>query len=306
MCEWATGVSMSSSQPIERYLDGTSGKPLPWLYWLAAEVESVPPDEFDADPDTLERTLRSAADLFDLPALTIPFDSTVLAEAMGCEIEWSADGPAVSSGCVATVDDAFDLPIEAVADDGRVPTTVEAVSRLTETVSERAVVAVVPGPSHLTTLLTEPDPPSEVATETRWSAGDAVVEAARSYLDAGADALAVLEPAGVDPALADVLDPVRNVVEYYGARSILATRTLEATAVETADDVGFDAITGRPASDDGEPGGSIAVGYGEPIEAILDGRARSDPPEGYDFLTCQWELPRETPIERVHQFVGSG
>lgn len=297
---------MNVRGPIEPYIDPNhQADPLPWIYHLAAEIESVDVHEFDSDPDTLERTLRSVGELFELPAVAVPFDSTVLAEAMGCDISWSETGPDVADGCVETVDDAFDLPIEDVADIGRVPTTIEAVSRLSTTLTDRGVLAAVPGPTHLAALLTVENPSDEILEEALWSAGDAIVETARSYLDAGADALVVLEPAGIsdEDSEREVFEPILNVVDYYDIASFLATQTLDETSISVAEDVGFDVITGHPTTDFDDPGTSIAIGYGEPIESFTNDDEFTGVPDGFDFSSSQWEVPSGIPVERVHRFM---
>ena len=285
--------------------------------FVAAAIEHVPLEEFYTDASAMERTVRTVVGMFDVSVACLPFDDSLEAAALGAEVEFVDGVPTVTAGCVADADGAFDLPVFEVGERGRVPVCVDAVSRLVQNLPERSVVAGVTGPGTLADqVIMDPDPPAEVEAETLLSAGEAGTELARDYLDAGADAVAVVErdpPATLPDEYREAVEPVVNLVDHYERRLLFVTDRLPATLLPDLADLGFDAAAGTPAATDAhaaETDTELAVGYGLPGAAFLGGPDAIEEhlaaASGYDFVTSALQVPRETPVESLHALMDAG
>ena len=298
---------------VEDVLQG--GRPLPWLFELAAVLENESVADLYADAGAIARSLSGAVDLFDLPAVSVSFDTSPEAEAVGCEVDAAGDRPTVSEGYVETVDDAFDVPIGEAATSGRVPTFVEATERLAATVGDADVLGGVTGPARLTDhLLAEPaEAPEAVVEEAMFTAADVGVEVANAHLDAGADGIAVLEPDGIDREFyADAATALSNVLDHYEARGVLVTERVAPDEIASAGEVGFDAVTGRvedpAAAAEAAAEAGVALGVGVPRRTFAEG-----PDAVEEFLaelpgdaaaSSEWTVPAETRPEAVHALSG--
>ncbi|MFB6097033.1 MAG: uroporphyrinogen decarboxylase family protein [Haloferacaceae archaeon] len=291
-----------------------AGRPVPWLFELAAELEGESVDDLHSDAGAVARSLSGAAELFDLPAVCVSFDTTLEAEAVGCAVE---DG-AVTGGVIETVDDAFDVDVGGVTVEGRIPTVVDAVDRLVGT-TDAAVLGGVTGPALLAEhLLADPDDADlELREEAMFTAGELAVELANDYLDAGADGVAVLEPTGLDaPLYRDAAEPVANVLDHFEGTGVVVTEQVSAEDVRTAAETGFDAITGgvdafetvEDALEVADDAG-VELGVGVSRAAFADGpeavaAAREDAPAG-TVLSSEWTVPEGTAPEAVHELMDS-
>lgn len=236
------------------YLRGrpTAERPfVPIVGTLAAAIDQVPAEAFRSNPTRLANGLQRAQRLFDLDAVCVVPDRTLLAEALGATVEWddSADGfvPVEQPG------DAGELTEpDAVTDAGRVPIVLDAADRLVTSLDDVAVFGVLPGP-HTTfeavfgvTAATDDDRMKPVRTAT--------VELARAFGRLGVDGFLVLESppkdeqprdgdAVVDPAV-ETLEVLDNAGELFGtvlgfAPGGYANGAVESVLAETAVDAAF-------------------------------------------------------------------
>jgi uroporphyrinogen-III decarboxylase len=285
-----------------------AGHAAPWLFELAAELADEPLDGLDDDPGVIARSLSGAVDLFSLPAVSVSFNTTVEAEAVGCTTTEGA-----VEGVIGTVDDAFAIDIGAVVETNSVDVRVEAIERLADT-CEAAVLGGVTGPALLSEqLLIHDDAATEIREEAVFTAGEICVELVNTYLDAGADGVAVLEPNGLDvPLYGEAAEPIINTLDHYEAEGTVVTDTAAPQDVRTAATVGFDAITG--AVDDerviqAAQDRDIAFGVGVPREAFKSGpdavAAFRDELPADVGLSSQWTVPQGTPPEAIHELMDS-
>ena len=296
--------------------------PLPWVYRLAGGLESVDPADLPGDAGALSRSLSTAADLFGLPAVCPSFDPAITAEAAGCEVARDADGAdedgtlRVTAGPVESVDDAFDLDVDAAVEGGRMPAALDATERLTATLSRTSVLGGVAGPSTLAdALLAVEDADPDLRFETTLTAGDVGVALANAFFDRDADGMVVLEPDGISAAgdgYRDAVVPLVNVIDHYDATAVLAQRSVAAADVELAADLGFDAITGRVDDEgvhDAADGADVALGVGVPAARFREGPDAVEsfvddhPPD--TFFATEWEGPAEIEPEALHRLMGS-
>lgn len=300
-----------TSGPIE------FGRPTPWIFELAAALENEPVAEMYRDAGTVSRSLSGVVDLFDLPAVCVPIDPTLEAQAAGCGVDDDQVGGAdcAVDGIVETVADAFDVDIAGITERGRVPAMLDATERLAET-CDAAILGGVTGPASLTEhLLAEPSEASaDVREETAFTAGELAVELAGAYLDAGADGVAVLEPAGVTGQnYVEAAQPILNVSSHYEAGSVLVTERAQVSDIRTAGELGFDCLTGAVAEPceaiDAAEAAGVDLGVGVPRESFRagPGDVRSfcqGLPEGV-LLSSEWTVPKEAAPEAVRELASA-
>lgn len=286
-----------------------TGRPVPWLSEVAAEFADEPVEGLDNDPGVIARSLESAVDLFALPAITVSFDTTVAAEAVGCSL--TEEG---INGTIETVDDAFEVDIGAATASDRVQTRLDATKRLEDT-CDAEVLGGVTGPALLAEQLLKGD---SISTETReeavFTAGEICVELTNAYLNAGADGVAILEPNGLEaPLYQEAIEPVVNTLGHYQSEGVVITDTLTQQDVRTAGSTGFNAITGgvqdpvkikKTAQENG-----IQFGLGVPRERFKNGPEaiidfRKNAPSDVS-LSSQWTIPSGVSPETIHELMGS-
>lgn len=130
------------------------------------------------------------------------FDYSVIAEAFGGEVAWSADQvPNLKRPAVRKAADALLLPLPDVTRTGRLPVILEATRQLADLYKEQVpIISVLPGPCILPSLLVGIDQwmeavlfDEELARKLLAYSGPFFVSWANALLAAGADCLAVTE-----------------------------------------------------------------------------------------------------------------
>lgn len=291
--------------------------PLPWLFEAAAAIANEDVAEMYTDAGVVSRSLRNAVNLFDLPAVSTSFDTTLEAEAVGCRLDGTPEDATVV-GYVDSADDAFDVDVAGVVESGRVPTFVDACERLASVQSDATVLGGVTGPSELTAALLDGDPAdhdADTVEETLFTAADVCLELANAYLDAGADGVLLLEPNGVAAfdGYVDVATPIVNVLEHYDAVGVVATETATEEDVRRIGDLGFDCLTGAVddptaatrAADDRD----LALGVGVPAATLAAGTDAVDeflaglPDDA--LVSTAWTVPPTVDPDVLHHLMGS-
>lgn len=288
-------------------------RPTVWLSVLAAELEDESVEGLSQDAGTVSRALSGAADLFDLPAVCTSFDTTLEAQALGCEITERRDRKTAhnASGIVSTVDDAFHIDIGTIADSGRIPVMLDATERLHNT-CDGAVLAGITGPALLgDALLADPeDASAAVREEVAFTAGELGAELASAYLEAGADGVGLLEPTGLEtPLYHEATEPIVNTLDHYEAGGAVITSQASDSDIETAGELGFDLITGAvdnpEAALDTAADANIQLGVGVPQERLASGAADvaafcESLPAG-TLLSSEWTVPSGTDPEAIQE-----
>jgi hypothetical protein len=290
-------------------------RPIPWLCELAAELENESVDGLYRDAGAVSRALSGAADLFDLPVVCTSFDTTLEAEAVGCEIpdDRGRKTGVKSSGIVNTIDDAFSIDIGTVTDSGRIPVMVDATERL-ENTCDALVLAGTAGPAVLGEyLLADPEGASmEVREEVAFTAGELAAELANAYLEAGADGIGLLEPAGLEaPMYREATEPIVNTLNHYEANGAVITEHASESDIEVAGELGFDLITGAVDSParavETAADADIQLGVGVPRGAFASGdddvAAFCDDLGDEVLLSSEWTVPSGTDPEAVQSLM---
>jgi len=212
----------------------------------AARLQQSSYQQVCADPTMLANSLHSAQRLFGCDGLIVLMDSTLEAEACGCDVAWHDDEPEVVSHPLAGVEPgAHSLAVEGVENQGRLAVALEAARRLnTVAGKEVALFPAVTGPVTLASHLRGPsfwadlDESPDLAYQTLEVAGQVMVRVARQYLDAGFEQLLVSDPllGRVDathyPQIAAVLRTLWNVADFYDAHVLLQTDVSDDSRLE--------------------------------------------------------------------------
>lgn len=230
----------------------TADRPfVPIVGTLAASINQVPAEAFLSDPTQLANGLQRAQRLFDLDAVCVVPDPSLVAEALGATVEWDEDAGRFvpvdrASGAAELADP------DAVTEAGRVPTVLDAADRLVTSLDDAAVFGVLPGPQ--TTFETVYGEPIAADDDRTRPIRTATGELARAFGRNGVDGFLVLEsPPGdgerrggdaVVGATVETLEVLDNAGDLFGtalgfAPGGYASDAVEAIAEETAVDAVF-------------------------------------------------------------------
>ena len=177
---------------------------VPWVPFAgvhAGKLIGADAQKVYTDLDTLRSSLLEAHRLYHPDGQPVMFDLQIEAEALGCELLWSADAPpTVRSHPLENQDAVVPTHIPG-PDEGRISLALQATRQLTDEVGDRtAVYGLFCGPftlaSHLrgTTIFMDMfDDPDYVRDLLDYSTriGEAM---ARYYVEAGADVIAAVDP----------------------------------------------------------------------------------------------------------------
>ncbi|GAB7017352.1 uroporphyrinogen decarboxylase family protein [Halostagnicola bangensis] len=234
---------MSGSAPnAVAYLRGrpTAERPfIPIIGTLAASIDQVPPDVFLSDPTRLANGLQRAQRLFDLDAVCVVPDPTLVADGLGASAEWDETASQfVPTDHLSTTDDVAD-PNE-ITDSGRVPTVLEASDRLATSMDDVAVFGVLPGPH--TTFETVFGERAQADDERMKPIRTATGELARAFGRNGVDGFLVIESPPRDgdergdhavSSAMEVLEVLDNIGEFFGTVLGLSPGGYPTDAVES-------------------------------------------------------------------------
>lgn len=237
--------------PAIEYIQGRSDSDQPFIPivgTLAAAINQVPPQQFLSDATQLANGLQRAQRLFELDAVCVVPDPTLIAEAFGATVEWDE-----TLGRFVTTDHVDSIGLIAdpnrVPDEGRVPIAVDAAERLiTSTDEDVAVFGVVPGPQTTAeALLTNP-------ADEDWTGviRTAIGEVARAFGRAGVDAFLVAESPPFDDAegggntvdtTVETLDVLDNIGEFFSTSLAFAPAGYTSSTIEEiVNEASIDAI----------------------------------------------------------------
>lgn len=176
----------------------------PWVPFTGvhcAQLLGIDADTYLKSADNVVRGVKKAAAQYMADGVCPLFDLQIEAEALGCELKWSKKNPPAVVGHV--LEDGHkleDLP-PFTRDSGRVPLSLEVARRLKDDIgNDVALIGLVCGPftlalhlagaGFLTGMIENPETAGEVLS---FTAGIAR-KYAGWYLDAGTDAVALVDP----------------------------------------------------------------------------------------------------------------
>ena len=123
---------------------------MPLIFTLAAKLEDVPLSLFVRNPTKIANSLVAIYQRLRPDGVTCYFDLFIVAEALGCRLDWSTSPPAIERPTRETALKMLQHPPSEVKQRGRLPIALEVVHRLEATLrSGPALVVGLPGPLHV-------------------------------------------------------------------------------------------------------------------------------------------------------------
>jgi uroporphyrinogen decarboxylase len=211
---------------------------VPFVYSLAAKIAQMPLGDMVHEPAYFANSLEASYKLFKYDGITNAFDSTIEAEAIGCQIAWAGDYglPTVIKGC-----DLNQPTINDLTKSNRLSILLEVTKRLGITLGkEIALIGVVTGPLSLTrSLIGE----FEVASglNGQRSENQKALSLSSEFLkryvkdlcESGIDAVFFREEITGISSLAnlalvkDIYATLFNIIRYYNGFPLLVVRNFE-------------------------------------------------------------------------------
>jgi len=300
---------------------------IPYIATAAAHFMQVPVRQMFSDPTTLANSLQSCQRLFKYDGVVILFDTTLEAEACGCQISWQeGQPPKVVSPITTNGKDLETLDASEIENKGRIQVVLEAANRLAQTLGrEVALLGVVTGPitlgRHLmgNAFLSAVDTDSQVNQKLIDFSGKIAQKLARAYGELKLDAviladedLASLKPDHY-PRIQPMLKTLRNLVGFYDAPLIIQTGEVPAERLSAFLQLEVDGFSlGNHISDLSNLSSSTArffsgcipastlLGSAEDVE-----RATLELMDKYGgssfFIASESEVPPATPASNLHK-----
>ncbi len=298
---------------------------IPYIATAAAQFMQVPVRQMFSDPTTLPNSLQACQRLFKYDGVVILFDTTLEAEACGCQLSWQeGQPPDVVSPIITDDKDLEALDASEIENKGRIPVVLEAAKRLTQTVGkEVAILGVITGPitfsRHLMgdAFVPAADINSQAFHKLIDFWGKIALTLARAYGELKFDAviladedLASLKPDHY-PKIQPVLKTLRNLAGFYDAPLIIQTAEVPAESLSAFLQLEADGFPLGNVSDLRSLSSSTGrlfsrciptsalLGSAEDVERatleLLDkGRGSSF------FVTSESEVPPATPASNLH------
>jgi len=301
---------------------------IPWVCSFAARLEQIEIEEMLSDAGAMSKSLINAQKLFGYDAIVNIFDSSLEAEACGCQISWSegTDDRRIVSHPLNEGANIEDLDLGNFFKRGRIPAVLEATKRIKAVKGKDvAIIGVVTGPitlaSHLSgdSVCSQLDQGSDEAVKLIAEAGAVTLKLCRIYCELGVDVVAVAEAmlGQISPAryqlLAAPFRTIWNVARYYNIHPLLLSKDCRQEHVEPILGMGADGV-GLAGGIDytllSEAARQLNICYGRPVPNAVF----TDPDAtGGDsvisplstqkgcFLSTEWELPATADINIMHR-----
>ena len=219
-----------------------AGKPvsrppfIPYMATAAAQFMQVPAQRLFSDPTTLANSLQSCQRLFKYDGIAVLLDTTLEAEACGCQIAWREGEPPEVISHVLEGKDPQSLDVSTLETRGRIPIVLEAAKRLAQTAGKDvALLGVVTGPMTLGKHLIGDDFIAALDINTQLSqkvlelSGKTALALAKAYGELKFDAVILADRAVAStypahyPKIQPMLKTLRNLVNFYDMPLILLT-----------------------------------------------------------------------------------
>ncbi len=199
---------------------------VPLIFSFGAKIEDLAPEAFLKDPTKISNALRTIQNYFRVDGVVCYGDKTVLAEALGCGLEWN--GPAPSIRSLPEAPGELEDRVASLAERGRVGTAIEVTKRLNVLLPDSILMCLLPGPLTLARQLTGFSPTDVFSRpDLMGVATKAILAFSKALGDAGIDMLLFSEedlPALDEEKLRDLrrcYGPIWNTAKFYEAFPLL-------------------------------------------------------------------------------------
>lgn len=315
--------SLLASKPVSR-------PPfLPYMASAAAHFMQVPVQQMYSDPTVLANSLEACQRLFKYDGTLVLYDTTLEAEACGCQLIWQeGQPPEIASPIMSTDDNILKLDVSDIEGRGRIPAILEAAKRLTLTAGrDTAILGAITGPITLGMHLMGPaflsllDSNREGFDEYMNLWAKIATAMTRAYGELNLDAIVL-----VDEGLASLqqnqyayiqgsLKTLRNIARFYDIAVIIHMREVFTDRPQAGFQLeadGFSLL--NPFSDKANTlssagtligacvSSSALLGPAEEVRTVISdlltkGRGRRL------FITSESEVPQATPAENMHKVI---
>ena len=302
---------------------------IPLVYSLAAKIAQIPLMEMVHDPTYFTNSLEAAGKLFKYDGIINAFDSTIEAEACGCELQWGEDYdlPKV----IETDSISEQLPDDITSSD-RVSVSLEVIKRLGISVGkEIALIGVITGPLSLTESLAgkiddslDSQGQSPEVQEALPLLGNLLTKLTRRLCESKVDAVFIREETvGASFLKKATLFPeayttLFNIIRYYNSYPVLILRDFELEDIQDLYDLLRPSgiiLSGRRFNEDDLAylnklsdslricfGLALPVGDQDMLEEqldLVDDFVIKSKARGF-FYTSDGEIPHNIPMETIH------
>lgn len=120
---------------------------VPLIFALAAKLEDVPLPNFVVNPTKIANSLVAVYQRLHSDGVTCYFDLFLIAEALGCRLDWSTDPPTFETPSREAALNMLQQPRDVIKQRGRMPVALEVAHRVQGTLRNGpALVVALPGP----------------------------------------------------------------------------------------------------------------------------------------------------------------
>jgi len=208
---------------------------IPLLYTYAAKLSQVPVQVMLTDPNELAKAISMAYQLLRYDAIVIPFDTTLEAEALGCQIEFPDNSSPVVISHRMNSAVPNDNEIENITRQGRFPVVIDATKRLQDQLKREVdFIAGISGPFTLAYHMGGEEFKGNpgAAIELIEAAGKVTTSLARFYGELGVDGIMLVEPYlaitnnEIISEVKSCYRSITNICDFYELPVVLYTKDL--------------------------------------------------------------------------------
>lgn len=206
---------------------------VPLIFSLAARLEDIPLSNFVANPTKIANSLVALYQGLRPDGVTCYFDLFLVAEALGCKLDWSTSFPSLDSPTREAALNMLRQPQGQVKQRGRLPVALEVVHRVQGTLRNGpALVVGLPGPLRIAQQLFGQDVLQELvegeddALDSFETLVEITLSIAQAFCLAGTHLLYFDEldvPVEFLPDWETAMVAVWKTVRFYGALPVLST-----------------------------------------------------------------------------------
>jgi hypothetical protein len=300
--------------PIVKAL--VQGKPperrlfLPLIFSLAAKLEDIPLSTFVSNPTKIANNLVALYRRLHLDGVTCYYDLSIVAEALGCKVDWSTGSPQLERPDRDAALNMLQQAARGVKQRGRFPIALEVVHRLQGTLHNGPVLVVgLPGPiriaqqlfgeGYLQELVEEED----AALDNFESLVEITISLAQAFCVAGTHLLYFDEldiPKEFISNWEDMMVALWKTVRFHGALPVLSTPQ----SIELLDWANAPVICKKPAMYEPEVASEAAFALALPTLGVLTTDASHLIHSRQCMLVfTDGEIPYQLEIQKLEQLV---
>lgn len=306
---------------------------IPFVYGLAARISQIPLRDMVLNPTYFANSLEAACKLFRYDGITNAFDSSIEAEACGCQLAWVGDyeAPIVTKGCSLNQPRPEDF-----IKSNRISVLMEVTKRLGISMGkEVAIIGVVTGPLSLTkNLVAEFDEMSDLDSQQPEIlkavslSGDLLKRFIKGLCELKTDAVFIREELpganflGNLTLFKDIYTTLFNIIRFYNSYPVLVVNNFELEGIPNLHDLlrpsGVILCGTRFSEDDllylKKLSDSLNICFGLPIPIrdqsllweqlnLINNFVIKSKVQGF-FYTTDGEIPYHIPMETLHNVTG--